>query len=140
MPTIRAIATLLLLLTVAGCFRGEERLYPVSGRVTVGGVPLTSGDVVLTPDPERDNKHLDCPMGVIESDGNYTVATRNRPGAKAGAYKVMVLATRNKPEARIDWVPIWAVDVKYTKRETTDLRIEVVPTPAEKAYDLNLPR
>ena len=51
---------------------------------------------------------------------------------------VMVMATKNPVEVRMDWVPIWIVHPKYTQRHTTDLKVEVVDNPAPGAYDFDL--
>lgn len=135
MRTRVALATLLGLL--AGCGGGDKPV-PVAGRVTMGGNPLTKGHVVLVPDPDRGNDRLDWPMSEIRPDGTYAVGLRGEAGAVPGAYKVLVMSSKNKEEQRVDWVPIWAVHPRYTKPETTDLRIEVVPAPAPGAYDFEV--
>ena len=43
------ISGLLALLTLAGCSGGPKR-YPVTGTVTVDGVPLVEGDIVFVPE------------------------------------------------------------------------------------------
>ena len=131
------------LLAAPGCGAQEEPLYPVSGKVTVEGEPLTTGTVGLIPDLARGNASPYAPQGKLGPDGSYTIATLDRPGAAAGWYKVTVWASANEPasdsyQAIKDFQPQWLVNVKYTQADTTDLSVEVGPSPAAGAYDLKL--
>lgn len=133
---------------VAGCERaGEERLLPVSGTIKVEGQPLTTGWVTFYPDEARGNHSTHLPLAEIKPDGTYRLSTNGRPGAPAGAYKVVVAASQDpiplKPRRNPDgtpWKPRWLTHEKYTRPETTDQRIEVVATPPPGRYDLQLSR
>src|SRR5262245_21590683 len=72
----------------AGC---GEPLYPVQGRVLLRGVPLKDkeGAVVLKPDAGKGNRSSTPSVGVLQRDGSFQV----QPGALAGWYKVILLAT-----------------------------------------------
>src|SRR4051794_33249667 len=79
-------AALAALLAAAGC--GGPRLAPVSGRVTVGGRPVTEGVVMFIP--------ADGPaaVGAIQKDGQYTLTTfKPGDGALVGGHKVTISAT-----------------------------------------------
>lgn len=131
------------ILAAPGCGAKEEPLHPVSGKVTVDGEPLTIGAVGLIPDLARGNASPYAPQGKLGPDGSYTIATLDRPGAAPGWYKVAVWASANEPasdsyQAIKDFQPQWLVSEKYTQAGTTDLSVEVVPSPAAGAYDLKL--
>jgi hypothetical protein len=131
------------LLAVCGCAAREEPLHPVSGKVTIDGEPLTKGTVGLIPDLAKGNTSPYAPQGKLGSDGSYRIATLGRPGAAPGWYKVTIWASANEPasdsyQAMKDFQPQWLVNEKYTQAETTDLSVEVVPSPASGAYDLKL--
>lgn len=128
---------ILLICALSGCTSAVP-FHPVSGRVTVAGKPLHKGEVVFVPDASKGNTHLQFGMGKIASDGRFTAKTFSDEGVKPGWYRVMVIATENEPEESLSWVPIWIVPVKYTKPETTDIVVEVVPAPAPDAYHFNL--
>jgi len=102
------------------------------------GKPLHKGDVVFVPDAAKGNTQLDFGMAKITLDGKYTADTFRKDGVKPGWYRVMILATENEPQDSLSWKPIWLVPVKYTKPESTDLLVEVVPNPPAGAYDFNL--
>lgn len=135
----KTLFVLALAFLVAGC-SGERLipLHPVAGRVTFAGKPVPKGEIVFVPDAEKGNTLLQFGIGKLNPDGTYTAQTLQKPGVQPGWYKVMVLATENEPKESPAWVPIWIVPVKYTKPETTDLRVEVVLNPAAGAYDFTL--
>jgi hypothetical protein len=79
--------TLLAAALAAGCGRGPENEYHVSGAVTVGGEPVHSGRVYFTPDREKGN---DGPQGVaLISAGRFDTRSGGRP-APPGAVVVRV--------------------------------------------------
>ena len=134
----------ILLATLAGCQAkpAEDVLLPVAGKITVDGRPLPKGWVMFYPDPDKGNNSPRIPYAEVGPDGSYALATNSKPGAPAGAYRVVVVATvepipiRTPPE----WRPTWLHAEKYAKQETTDLRIEVVESPSPGQYDLHLSR
>ncbi len=135
------IPILVCVIGLVGC-KGETSvpLHPVAGRVMVDGKPLHKGDVVFVPDAEKGNTFLQFGMGKLNPDGTYTATTIHKEGVKPGWYRVMILATENEPQESLSWVPIWLVPTKYTKPETTDLTVEVVPNPPAGAYDFSIQR
>src|SRR2546423_9761382 len=86
------LSCLVLVGLISGCGRGSgPALAPVSGKVTVDGQALTSGNVVLTPeDPKQIAKDIPAPAGQIESNGTYEIQTGGQRGAPLGKYKVTV--------------------------------------------------
>lgn len=135
-----------LVLVLAGCGGPPpEKFVTVSGRVKVGGKALTTGDIGFIPDEAAGNPHPEYCIGDIKPDGTFTLVTNDKAGVRPGAYKVVVWAWAEplSPAPTYDArgqpiVPRALVAVKYTKKETTDLRVEVVEDPAEGAYDFDL--
>jgi hypothetical protein len=124
---------------------GVGRTYPVSGKVMLGGAPLTAASTVLLfkPDASRGNTSPFEPSGTVDESGTYTLQTKGKKGAPPGWYKVVVTAYESRPEhvrspghgrptARS------LVPAKYGLEKTTDLAVEVVEKPAPGAYDLKL--
>jgi hypothetical protein len=144
---VRAYFGVCLLCAVPGCGSSkEETLVPVSGTVKVDGQPLTTGWLTFYPDEARGNSSSRLPVADIKN-GTYELSTNGKPGATCGHYKVVVAASKDpiplKPPRNADGTPKglrWLVDEKYTRPETTDLRIEVVENPEPDRYDLNLSR
>lgn len=126
------------LLNLAGC-SDFPKLYPVSGKVTLDGQPLTGGGLAFVPDTAKGNTApVDCKC-LIDSQGHYELKSRgvkgsdNGKGAPLGRYKVILVA--NPKDAK---VPEINVNARYLKAETTPLSIEVVADPKPDAYDLQL--
>jgi hypothetical protein len=95
--------------------------------------------VSFRPDPARGNTSQHHPTGEIDANGNYELYTVGKKGAPPGWYKVLVLADLNQKSGPVHpEMPRWAVHLKYTRPESTDLFVEVVEKPAPGAYDLNL--
>lgn len=113
--------------------------FPVAGRITVEGAPLAKGNVVFVPDLKAGTKHMSYPGATIGPDGRYELANGDRPGAPAGTYRVVILATANPvPERPKDWVPEWLMNVKYTDAASTDLVATVPNAGSDGAYDFDL--
>jgi hypothetical protein len=85
---IRVLPALVLAAAVAGC--GGEKRVAVSGKVTVGGKPLTGGSIrfVSVADPNRSGG------GQIKADGTYEV-----PDAPVGECKVTIDNSHLDPAA-----------------------------------------
>ena len=135
-------------LTLLGC-RGssEPPLVPVAGRVLVGDKPVRAGMVQFRADSQRGNRSLEIPTGTLLPDGSFTLATRGKPGAPPGWYRVLVLAdnfTTGDPPPSPEWPkmprnhPRPLVHERYLYFEQTDVIVEVVPAPRENAYVLRL--
>ena len=71
------------LVMLSGC-GSTEPLYPVSGKVTFNGVPLSSGQVVFVPDSAKGNKVQASPAGKVGPDGVYTLQHGGEGGCPRG--------------------------------------------------------
>lgn len=131
------VASVGLVVMLAGCGKAPVPLYPVSGKIMYEGKPLPKGTVCFIPDSTKGNLHPQFGISTIAPDGTYTAKTYTNEGVQPGWYRVKVLATENEPQPSPNWVPIWIVPEKYTTAETP-LEVEVVPEPAPGAYDFTL--
>jgi hypothetical protein len=127
---------------LVGCSSSGEKLFPVTGTVTVDGNLLEAGSVTYTPDSSQGNSNMELSVGTIVN-GKYELSTRNRPGAPPGPYKVTVVATNfsgNNPPAKGATAPVprSLIPLKYGNAGTTPLVKQVVEFPADGAYDLQL--
>jgi hypothetical protein len=131
-----------------GCGPGGK-LVPVTGRVTLDGVPLSGGTVVLAPEASGDGIRL-APSGTINEAGEYELRTAGRTGAPPGRYRATVVVAgdyqereeggvkkRQLPEG---WAQQSPVDPRYAHPDTSPLVLDVVEDPAPGAYDLALSR
>ncbi len=132
----------LLPLVLTGCGDGVK-LYPVTGKVTLGGSPMTAGTVKFWAEGGTEV----VAAGPINSDGTYQVLTKNKNGAPLGKYKVTVSASGPPAPGSIQGTPdptklpsLQMTDVPpmYTNEKTTKLNLEVTAEPSATQYDLNL--
>jgi hypothetical protein len=144
---------ILVLLAATGCSdrSGVGATWPVSGKVTLDGSPLTANTTVILfiPDASRGNGSQFVPSASVDQQVNYTLATKGKKGAPAGCYRVVVTAhegTVVHPQGETQVAGAHArrpavraiVPGKYGQEASTDLLIEVVEQPADGAYDLQL--
>jgi hypothetical protein len=112
-------------------------LLPVSGRVYLGGQPLTTGTVSFH--PVGATGHV--PTGAVDKEGRYTLSTAYHPGAPPGRYKVVIHATEpalQAPGKASPGLPKSIIPDRYNQDTTSPFTIEVKPDAAEGAYDLRL--
>jgi hypothetical protein len=139
-------AALLVVLLATGCGNGVGTVYPVSGRITIDGVPLASKNsvVMFVPDRAKGNTTSYEPGATVDASGQYTLYTMTRKGAPPGWYKVVVTGTTEAPPPSSKGpltqrpAPKSLVPARYGQATTTTLEVEVVASPAAEAYDLNL--
>ncbi len=124
--------------SLAGCGSDGPKLVPVSGKVTIGDKPLSTGSVLFKPDGAKGNTSTRDIFGHIKEDGTYTLVTGKKEGAPLGWYKVAIQASEPVDPNNVRAAPKSLVNKKYTKPETSGLSVEVVDSPAEGAYDLKL--
>jgi len=136
---VRGLTCFLGLLACTGCSsRSDPALVPVEGKATVGGQPLTVGDVTFFP-AEAGGVPLNI-VGKIGADGTYKMTTNGKTGAPKGKYKVTVytMIASSSPVApdisKAPPPPKRKVNAKYESPDATDLTIEV----PSASYDLNL--
>jgi hypothetical protein len=124
-----------------GCGNGAggDKLYPVTGKVTYKGQPLTTGTVILVADLVKGNNTKHEPRGPIDSEGHYEVSTAGKPGAPPGWYKIAVIANKKPSNPRKPYaITASLLPKKYDKADTSELAFEVRETAAEGAYDILL--
>jgi hypothetical protein len=122
---------------LAGCDTAETLppLAPVKGKVTLDGAPLTAGHVALHPEKPDASSKVPLSAGVVDSSGNYEIFTGGKPGAPLMKYKVVV-APSMVPVQGGGGPP--SVPPKYMSEAGTPLSVEVVQTPKDGQYDLQL--
>lgn len=144
---ILALLVSAFVLAHSGCSQGKSpigKTYPVSGKVTVDGQPLTTGTVSFKPDYSKGNVSKYNAFGTIDSQGNYKLVTTWNQGSKEGAppgwYKVSVspmgmsmsMPAAPGPDADRPFKK------KYENPDKSGISIEVVESSAPGAYDLKL--
>lgn len=103
-------------------------LFPVQGKVTIGGKPLRGGIVHFFA-LDHDVK-ISQPLGVIDAEGNYTVSSYGKKGAPAGRYRVTV--DPGSGDKSMDL----AVDAQYQNWQQSPLLVTVMQNAPADAYDL----
>jgi hypothetical protein len=81
----------LVVLVLAGCSKASDRLpvFPVHGKVLVGGEPATEAFVAFHPDP--DNPAPGWIVGQVDAEGNFALSTYvSGDGAPEGEYTVTI--------------------------------------------------
>jgi len=151
---LAALLGLCTFLALAGCGKGELKLVPVEGKVTVGGKSLTSGVVTYWLEGEAEGSKKVAPIGNIGTDGTYKMTTNGKDGAPVGRYKVTVSTMMppgsdvpdlsgdggKKPPPPKEANPAVRIDSRYISPKTTTLKVEVSENPSSGAYDLKLER
>ncbi len=80
---------------------GRPRLYPASGRVTLGGKPLGGAFVLLRAATPVDT--IPSPSAVTVEDGSFTLTTfETGDGAPEGDYLVAISTTPSRAEPGMD--------------------------------------
>ena len=123
---------------LAGCGDSAPKLYPLSGKVTLDGVPLSpkpgeTAFVEFSADAKAGNTSPHLPRGTIGADGVYTVTTTNLPGIHAGAWLARVVYQR-EPDAggKNPYAPpVGLIASKSTDFNTSGLRVTVGPDNAQ---------
>jgi hypothetical protein len=90
-------------LAASGCgdASGVGKTFPVAGRITLDGEPLTAASTVVLfkPDAAKGNASPWEPTGTVDGQGNYTLHTKGKRGAPPGWYKVVVTAFKAQADA-----------------------------------------
>lgn len=130
-----ACLTLFAAVLASGC--GRTR-YPVEGRVFLDGKPLEGkeGAVSFKPDVSKGNPSSVPSVGVLQSNGSFSLSTDGQSGAPAGWYKVIITATEADANPNDETPRV--VPERYESEAATPLLVEVVANPSPGAYDLKL--
>jgi hypothetical protein len=125
--------SLLLSLMILGCGGdGRKPVFPVKGKILVGGKPAAKAQVVFHPLADPDGK-APRPNGVVADDGSYTLNTYTAgDGAPAGEYAVTVLWPQGESHTGgdADSGPD-RLGGRYANPKTTSLRARVDTTPTD---------
>jgi len=127
-PLVLFVAVML-----SGCGDAGPKRYPVRGRVTYEGKPVTTGNVTFVPE------HGPMAGGTIGPDGSYTlqaVAGTHRVAVKAVPAPPPGMNPMQNPEGYVPPAPL--VPAKYNRTATSGLTVEVKATD-ENVADLALP-
>ena len=111
----------LVTMAAAGC--GGSGLQSVSGKVTIGDKPLTTGNVSF-------HRVGGGAMGTatIQSDGSFTVKTGAQTGLAPGEYQITVVAYGPTPastQGNLEPIPPLITPQKYANPKTSDLKCTV---------------
>jgi hypothetical protein len=131
-------ATGLLCAFLAGCAQeppAAEKFFPVTGKVTMGGQPLTAGSVTFHPDAAKGNNSPHVPVGFLDAQGNYTLKTGTKDGAPPGWYKVTISAQEPADGKNPYAPPKHLINPKFGGEQTSGLGAQVVENPTPNAYD-----
>jgi hypothetical protein len=129
----RLLAVLgVLVLALSGCGDGLGTLYPVSGKVTLDGEVLQNAQLSFVPDTDKGNKSPASATGKV-ANGTYSLITKDKAGAPAGWYKVVINTQYpGSPENAV------VLPKNFSDANKSGLFVEVVENPGPGAYDLNL--
>jgi hypothetical protein len=134
----RLVLCLIVSLLLCGCGPAEEKLVPVSGIITVQGMPLPYGTITLIPDAAQGNTSQHQPYGTVGSDGKFALQTDGKPGAPLGRY-IVTISSVKPPTPEEGMKPaVFAASQDYLDPTKSGLTLDVVETPAAGVYDLKL--
>ena len=129
----------LLCASLAACGTTGPKLgemAPVSGKVTVDGQAVTTGQVSLIPFDESTSTGGSVCAGQIDSTGGYVINTAGKDGAPLGRYKVTVTPSM-VPSGGMK-MPIAPFNAKFSDPAKTTLFITVKANAASGEYDLKM--
>lgn len=119
-----------LLCLVGGCGRGEMKVAPVGGTVTLDGTPLDQASVLFLPEKGRPS------FGVTDDQGRYTlIYSKDERGAEVGPCAVKV-TTRMAPAGSDDDNAKLAPE-KVPKRYAKE-PVKVTVRPESNSIDIKL--
>ena len=129
------------LCVLIGCSDTPERLYPVSGTVTIGGKPLNGGTVQFEMIEKGEKSgEVFTAAGEIDANGDYELTTFGEPGAPAGKHRVWVTpnlaAMPDKLGVGVERMS--PIPKKYMMPTTTELEYTV--EQGENSIDIEVPK
>jgi hypothetical protein len=124
--TLRAIASGVFIVVLAGCSESGPTRHRVSGTATFDGRPIPYGDVLFTPDGAKQNSG---PQGIATiKDGHYDTAAAGGKGI-AGGPTVIRVTGLSGPGGKLLCEYEYTVDLP---RGNTTHAVEVPKTAAAK--------
>jgi hypothetical protein len=126
------IVPALLGLSTAGCRQDQPRIpvYPVTGKVTVGGVVPAGALVVLY--PKAGAEGAPRPSGKVKADGTFALTTFEADdGAPAGEYVATVRWNKLIKRGRDHVAGPNVIAKRYSDRESSIWKVNVAAAPNE---------
>jgi hypothetical protein len=131
-------------MSFSACGKKEEediQLFPVSGKVTISGTPMTMGQIMFNPNKDKGNTGTKVPSGIVQPDGSYTLRTGTATGTKEGAppgwYKVTFLASgTSNTDMSKSKPPTFSSEFSDAKKSS--LSVEVKEGADPKTYSFNI--
>jgi hypothetical protein len=122
-----------LILVCGGCAEHEEMpLFPVKGKLLIGGKPTKGVLVFLRPLNPAAGATPVMPSGVVQEDGSFCLTTRKASdGAPAGEY-IVTLASAPGISGVGD------VDRRYKDAHTSPLRATIAPVLSGETNEVPL--
>jgi hypothetical protein len=139
-------ASICAVLFASGCGKKDDipETVPVSGKVTVDGQPVTSGQVSFTAFDKSQKVGGMC-TGKIDSSGGYVIYTGDKEGAPPGRYKVSVTPTmaptgdtKDFKDAKAMMKAMMPFDPKFGDADKSKIIINVTKDAPPGTYDLKL--
>ena len=129
--TLRRLAPLFVLAALAGCGDAGPKLYPLTGKVTLDGVPLSPkpGETAFVEfAADAGNPSLHLPRAQIKPDGTYAVTTTDNPGLEAGAWAARVVYQKEPDRDKGRYAaPKPLVAAKFSAFATSGFRVTAGP-------------
>lgn len=82
------MCVVLLMVTLLGCGNSGPKAWPVTGKVTYQGKPVSAASIRFS-NPQAG---VDL-LTKLDADGKYAVVTANGPGLPDGTYQVAIMPT-----------------------------------------------
>ncbi len=130
-------------LLICGCSEQTEprpRTIPVTGKVTIGGKPLTKGTVTFQPLNSGSQERRRPAISEIDANGVYRIGTFSTgDGALPGDYQVVITSFENDPTAEeydAGAKRISAIPERYSNAITSGLLAQV-PTDATEPITID---
>jgi hypothetical protein len=123
---------LLAVLALAGCAKASNRLpvYPVHGKLLVGGEPATEAFVAFHPAP--DNPAPAWTVGQVDAEGNFALSTYvSGDGAPEGDYTVTITWKKRGGPVN-EFIGPDRLKSLYADPQTSKLRFRVEKKPVNE--------
>ena len=138
---LQTLLPALFILFFMGCAKTPEKLFPVSGTVTVAGKPLQGGTVQFEMiEKGAASGKIFTSSGEVDEHGNFELITFGKPGAPAGQHRVWVTPNQlmMPDELGVGIDRTSPVPKKYMLPTTSDLKYTV--SEGDNAIDVEVPK
>lgn len=134
---MRRLSLLVLMLMLAGC-AAKAKIAPVSGRITLDGVPLANANITFQPIGSNDPGPGS--YGRSDADGRYTLnlVSTDESGAIVGNHRVMI-STLGGQQVQMSDGGMKLPKDRVPRRYNTETRLTFeVPAQGSNAADFTL--